>query len=42
MVTTTSNESYNLERWFLDTCCSNHMTGNKDWLREVDPGKNTR
>ena len=42
MVTTTSNESCNSESWFLDTGCSNHMTGNKTWLREVDPGRNTK
>jgi len=42
MVTTTSNENCNSERWFLDTGCSNHMTRNKDWLGEVDPGKNTK
>jgi len=42
MVTTTSNESCNSESWFLDTCCSNHMTGTKTWLREVDPGRNTK
>jgi len=42
MVTTTSIESCNSESWFLDTGCSNHMTGNKVWLREVDLGKNTK
>jgi len=42
MVTTTSNESCNSESWFLDTGCSNHMAGNKEWLREVDPGRNTK
>jgi len=42
MVTTTSNESCNSESWFLDTGCSNHMTGNKVWLRDVDLGKNTK
>jgi len=41
MVTTTSNESCNLESCFFDTGCSNHMAGNKFWLREVDLGKNT-
>jgi hypothetical protein len=42
MVITTSNESCNSERWFLDTGYSNLMTGNKVWLREVDLGKNTK
>ena len=42
MVTTTSNESCNSESWFLDTGCSNHINGNKTWLREVDPGRNTK
>jgi len=42
MVTTTSTESCNSESWFLDTGCSNHMTGNKTWLREVDLGRNTK
>jgi len=37
MVTTTSTKSCNSESWFLDTGCSNHMTRNKAWLREVDP-----
>jgi hypothetical protein len=39
MVTTTSTESCNSESWFLDNGRSNHMNGNKVWLREVDPGK---
>jgi len=42
MVTTTSNESCNSKSWFLDTGCYNYMTGNKGWLRDVDPGRNTK
>ena len=38
------------EVWFLDSCCSNHMTGNKEWFSELDEsfsqtvklGNNTR
>nr|GEU68375.1 copia-type polyprotein [Tanacetum cinerariifolium] len=24
------------EVWFFDSCCSNHMSGNKDWFIELD------
>jgi len=42
MVTTTSTQRCNSESWFLDTGCSSHMTGNKVWLREVEPRRNTK
>ncbi|MCI05873.1 retrovirus-related pol polyprotein from transposon TNT 1-94 [Trifolium medium] len=30
------------EAWFLDTGCSNHMTGHKDWLIEFDGSKKSK
>jgi len=42
MVTTTSIENSIQKSWFLDTGCSNHMTRNKTWLKEVDLGRNTK
>jgi hypothetical protein len=28
--------------WYMDTGCSNHLTGNKKWLVEFDYGKMTK
>jgi len=42
MVTTTSNENCNFEKWFLDIGCFNHMTCNNNWLIEIDTGRNTK
>ena len=35
MVTNDSDKATNNE-WYLDTWCSNHMTGRKDWLIDLD------
>ncbi|GAU29902.1 hypothetical protein TSUD_379930 [Trifolium subterraneum] len=35
MARTNADESKH-ETWFLDSGCSNHMVGNKDWLYELD------
>ncbi|GAU37106.1 hypothetical protein TSUD_278930 [Trifolium subterraneum] len=32
----TNTEELRNETWFLDSGCSNHMVGNKDWLYEFD------
>ena len=39
MVTTRSKEDYS--SWYLDTGCSNHMTGNKDRLVDFNPNVTT-
>ncbi|XP_014522216.1 uncharacterized protein LOC106778746 [Vigna radiata var. radiata] len=28
--------------WYLDTACSNHMTGRRDWLLDLDPKVKSR
>ena len=28
--------------WFLDSCCSNHMTGRKEWLKDFDESKKSK
>ncbi|XP_004498520.1 uncharacterized protein [Cicer arietinum] len=35
MATTKSNDDCP-EQWYLDTCCSNHMTDHKDWFVSID------
>ncbi|GAU20399.1 hypothetical protein TSUD_12170 [Trifolium subterraneum] len=39
MMPTTEDEFGKQEGWYLDTCCSNHMTSNKEWLVNYDPSK---
>jgi hypothetical protein len=41
-VSTISEEKSNAEIWYLDTGCSNHMTGRRDWLKSIDTSKKTR
>ncbi|RDX83678.1 hypothetical protein CR513_35378, partial [Mucuna pruriens] len=39
MVITTSKEDFS--SWYLNTGCSNHMTGNRDWLVDFNPNVTT-
>ena len=41
LMVTTALEGGNREEnaWYLDTGCSNHMTGRKDWLVDLDLSK---
>jgi hypothetical protein len=36
LMVTTTKDQIKEESWFLDSGCSNHMVGNKDWLYELD------
>ncbi|PNY16763.1 retrovirus-related Pol polyprotein from transposon TNT 1-94 [Trifolium pratense] len=36
MATTEQNQEIRDETWYLDSGCSNHMIGNKDWLFDFD------
>ncbi|XP_019432133.1 PREDICTED: uncharacterized protein LOC109339179 [Lupinus angustifolius] len=36
LMVTTDKESVKSEHWYLDTGCSNHMTGHKDWFVKLD------
>ncbi|PNX64933.1 hypothetical protein L195_g054278, partial [Trifolium pratense] len=36
LMVTTNSKSDNSKLWYLDTGCSNHMTGHRDWLLEFD------
>jgi len=35
----TNSESHNNEIWYIDSGCSNHMTGHCDWLVNFDARK---
>ena len=37
----TNPESHNNEIWYIDSGCSNHMTGHRDWLVNFDARKST-
>ncbi|XP_025982839.1 uncharacterized protein LOC114398720 [Glycine soja] len=34
--TTTNSEEDNVNLWYLDTGCSNHMTGHREWFVNID------
>jgi hypothetical protein len=36
LMSTIKEEGENGEHWFLDTGCSTHMTGRRDWFVELD------
>ncbi|KAJ1443272.1 Retrovirus-related Pol polyprotein from transposon TNT 1-94 [Sesbania bispinosa] len=35
----TNSESHNNETWYIDSGCSNHMTGHRGWLVNFDAMK---
>ncbi|MCI13465.1 retrovirus-related Pol polyprotein from transposon TNT 1-102 [Trifolium medium] len=37
-----SEKMSNGETWYLDTGCSNHMTGRSEWLNNLDTSKRTK
>lgn len=37
-----ANEHVNTKIWFLNTCCSNHMSGQKVWLEDLDESKKSK
>ncbi|CAJ2665556.1 unnamed protein product [Trifolium pratense] len=41
MMATTNDDLDKQEGWYLDTCCSNHMTGHRDWLVNYDSSRNS-
>ncbi|MCH84598.1 retrovirus-related Pol polyprotein from transposon TNT 1-94, partial [Trifolium medium] len=41
MMATTCESDSTGQEWFLDSGCSNHMIGNRDWLAELDTNKKT-
>jgi len=42
LMVTTSEEDFGRENWFLDTGCSNHMTGHKEWLSNIDTSRSNK
>jgi len=42
LMVTTSEEEFGCENWFLDTGCSNHMTGHKEWLSNIDISRSNK
>ncbi|GAU39117.1 hypothetical protein TSUD_22950 [Trifolium subterraneum] len=42
MMPTTKDEFGKQQGWYLDTCCSNHMTSNKEWLVNYDSSKKSK
>ena len=36
LMATTNSEEDNVNLWYLDTGCSNHMTGHREWFVNID------
>ena len=41
MMMITNPKSHNNEIWYIDSGCSNHMIGHRDWLVNFDAKKNS-
>ena len=42
LMMTTNTEAGNDDSWYLDSGCSNHMTGHKEWLVNFDMKKRSK
>ena len=42
LMMTTNTEAGNDDTWYLDSGCSNHMTGHKEWLVNFDMKKRSK
>ena len=42
LMVTTQDAEFGSENWFLDTGCSNHMTGHKNWVSNLDTSKKSK
>ncbi|KAK2385973.1 hypothetical protein QL285_059916 [Trifolium repens] len=42
LMTSETDDINSSEWWYMDTGCSNHLTGNKKWLVDFDSGKSTK